>query len=258
MSVQNKPTVNLAAMARNAPIISRGSVSSAAKTVISKAKAFFRYGPNLPAGTRAGYAPLALPTGFGLAGRGARAIGFLKKMGTYVGIGKPQTAKQILKNIATFGGAYAAGTYAATGKLPEPSLRTLAGYAGAQANLPATLFGGIHGLATEGAGKITDLLKKNQTLPYTMSPEYFKQLASMYGQQPAINFSGMGVPSTNITMPSTNISLPSYSPSLSVGGGQSASDYLPLLLLLLGGAGAAGYVAGRKRKKKKYKKRRRR
>jgi hypothetical protein len=232
-------------------------VISAAKPITEKLhKAFFTLPYQNPKNVIVGGSvPFSPVSGLSAAGAaissGGRFLQGIKKIGSYVGIGKPQTIKQIGINIAKFGGAYTAGTYAATGELPKPSLRTLAGYAGAQLNLPATFFGAIHGLGTKAYEGIITNMGKTQ-IPAPFSPiDYFKN-----NQFP--DFSGMKMPETNITMPATNVQMPSYSPSLSVGGGGGSSDILPLLLLLLGGGAAAGYVLGRKKRKKKYKKRKRR
>lgn len=233
-------------------------IISSAKPIVEKLhKAFFTLPYQNPKNVIVGGSvPFSPVSGIGTIGTavssGGRFLQGLKKIGSYVGIGKPQTIKQIGLNIAKFGGAYTAGTYAATGELPKPSLRTLVGYAGAQLNLPATFFGAIHGLGTKAYSEILTKISNTQ-IPAPSSPiDYFTN------PFPEIDFSKLQTPETNITLPATNVQMPSYSPSLSVGGGSSTGDILPLLLLLLGGAGAVGYVAGRKKKKKKYKKRKRR
>lgn len=230
------------------------------KSFTTGAKYVVSYKP--PANVHTGVVPFSPAGGaVAVAKGGSRVISGVKKFGQYVGIGQPQTIKQVAKNLFRFGGAYAAGSYAATGHLPKPSLRTLAGYAGAQVNLPATIFGGIHGLSTEGIAKAKDIFTKAKTeVPYTMSPEYFKQLAGMYKTD--ISNAMPNIPSSfNFMTPSA----PSFStgglvlPSPSLNVQSPSSDFTPLLLALLGLGGGA-YLLHRlrkKRKKKKYKKRRR-
>jgi len=187
---------------------------------------------------------------------GGRILQTIKKLGGYVGIGQPQSVKQVLKNTATFGVAYVAGNYLATGKLPNPSLRTVAGYAGAQLNLPATIAGAIHGAGSDILATVREKVKPPVDInanPYAnFNLNEIKDI--LRSQQMPSNQQVFNLPSpapVNIQLPSQ-----SFSPSISAGGG--GSDLLPLLLLGIGGAGLGGYLLGKKkkRKKKKYKKRR--
>lgn len=188
-----------------------------------------------------------------------------------------KTAAEKLVEVGAIAGGAGLIQYAATGKVPIPSLRTAAGIAGySLGGFPSLFLGGFgtgKSLISEGILKLKEI--KPPEIPEIISsppppPSFdintFKDtFKDIFKDMPSptniFNISSptptMGAPLSIMTPPSQGAS---FAPSLSVSGGGGIGENLPLMLLLLGsGAGALGYIAGRrKRKKKRYKKRRRR
>jgi len=176
--------------------------------------------------------------------------------------GLPTIQNRLLKTIL-FGAGAALGSYAATGDIPKPTPRAVAGYAGAQ----LSPFGAIVGAGTSLSDKTLAILKSRvppslSSVPGMITPD---ELALMFTNARQNIGSNPVIPdfARNIILPGMNIpSAPSistgFSPSLSIGG-QGGSDLpLPLLLAILAGVGGLGFAAGRRRRKKKrYKKRKR-
>jgi len=199
------------------------------------------------------------PAGAGIAGAGliarsgGKIISGVRKLGGALGFGAKQTFKAKAIKTALFAGGTTAGYYAATGKLPTPSLRTIAAYVGGQASVPGAIAGAAHGGAKEFLEYVNKLRGNINVpnVPQTQAPDKMKYVPD----QLIPNIPNILLPSPQI---STSYTSPSagFSPSVSVGGG----DNLPLILALLGLGGVGAYAVHKlrkKRKRKKYKKRKR-
>jgi len=208
----------------------------------------------------------------------ASKTNFVRNIGSKVAnIFRSQAATPLKKKLgksAVFVGAAGLGSYAITGDVPKPTIRTAAGYTSYQLNPFGALYGALSGggrklieEANSGTRNILDLIKQ-QPKP-SMDNLGMSKMSDYDRYQNDLKnlIKGMPTPQTpnfvtNITSPPSspvNVSMPSpsygFSPSISAGGGMG--EILPLMLLLAGGMGLGGYLIG-KRKKKKYKKRKKR
>lgn len=205
---------------------------------------------------------------------GKKVFDWSKSTAGKFGIGTGDSLGKIASRTAKFISAYELGKYAATGKLEVPSLRSAAGYASLQLNVPAAFAGLASGGISEGISygkqklaqkRLYDSIFGDSAPP--MSQMSFSDYMKLYGGRIESTLPQLSAPN-NFTFVSPEIpALPSggvppiasYAPSVSVSpqvGGQI--DYATLLLLLAG-VGGAGYLLGRRKKKrrKKYKRRKR-
>jgi len=177
----------------------------------------------------------------------------LNKIKTQGGLGTSATWGQFIKGTGKILGASGLGYYAATGKLPTPSLRGAAGLVGYKLNPFGAGLGIVHGVGETITTKITDIAK-DKAEGGTITDYGFPEIPQLP--------TGITQGDTIFNMPSSPQMPMSMQPSgfnISVGGGESGmSQMLPLLLALgvIGGTAYAIKKRKRKRKKKKYKKRR--
>lgn len=196
---------------------------------------------------------------------GARA--FLARQG--IG-GTSTTMAQKLRNVLGFGTATALGSYAVTGEVPEPTLRSVALFSAGQFNPLGAIVGAGTGTSKKAIEYFEGRAKTSAGIPPAgMSTQLSafqdytaKQIQALQNQlggykdtfvgTPPISFmfDTPTAPSVSYTAPSVNVQQPS----------SGIGDILPLLLLLGGGA-LAGYgvyrAVKKRRRKKRYKKRRR-
>lgn len=183
-----------------------------------------------------------------------------------------------------FQGARQVSKAGASGELPTSGevTKSLTKGAVVGAGIAASPFGGIMG-ALEGGGyaaakntrnKVLEIFSAGQSRITDEGAKLYEgyknikeDLPTNPSYSPVYNFTFPEMPQYSmpqspqaiyIESPQTpSISTPSFSPSISLGGGSSLMENLPLLLLL--GAGVGGFALGRRRrKKKKYKKSKRR